>query len=104
MTDQRSSADPVERLSAEDGALLEFEALAWRRAALKEGAIRQRFGCSLARYYLRLNRLIDSPAALAAAPIVVKRLRRRRQAARQSGPGPARVGAPGADLPSGWVP
>jgi hypothetical protein len=64
------------RLTAEEMAVLTFERCQFRHAAAKEGAIRQRFGWSPTRYYHCLNRLIDLPAALAADPIAVKRLRR----------------------------
>ncbi|MDR1214831.1 MAG: DUF3263 domain-containing protein [Propionibacteriaceae bacterium] len=82
MTEQPEATDQGGRLSVDDIALLEFERRLWSRATVKEGAIRQRFGCSLARYYRRLGRLIDSPAALALDPSLVERLRRRRLAGR----------------------
>ena len=59
-------------------AILEFERSWWQQPGSKEGAIRRRFRLSSARYYQLLNRLIDSPAALRHAPMLVKRLRRLR--------------------------
>ena len=47
-------------------------------AGAKETAIRDRFGLSPTRYYQVLNALVDRPAALAADPLLVRRLRRLR--------------------------
>jgi len=67
-------------LSDRDRAILEFEA-EWRRhAGAKEEAIRAELGLSPARYYQLLGRLIDEVAALAYDPMLVKRLRRTRDA------------------------
>lgn len=41
-------------------------------------AIAERFGISPARYYQLLARLVDDPAAMAYDPLMVRRLRRRR--------------------------
>jgi hypothetical protein len=71
--------------------ILAFERQWWRFAGAKEQAIRELFGLSATRYYQALNALIDRPAALAADPMLVKRLRRlrttrqRARAARRSG-------------------
>ncbi len=67
-------------LSERDLRILEFERQWWRYAGAKEQAIRELFDCSATRYYQLLNTLIDSPAALAADPMLVKRLRRMRSA------------------------
>lgn len=69
-------------LSDRDRAILTFEKQWWRHAGSKEQAIRDRFQVSATRYYQMLNALLDSEAALAYEPEVVKRLRRLR-AARQ---------------------
>lgn len=69
-------------LSERDARILEFERQWWKYAGAKEQAIRELFDCSATRYYQLLNALIDDPAALAADPMLVKRLRRMR-AARQ---------------------
>ncbi len=61
-----------------DQALLDFEAdwPVWE--GRKEAAIAARFDFSSQRYYQRLHRLIDDPAALSYDPMTVRRLRRRR--------------------------
>ncbi|MDR1264299.1 MAG: DUF3263 domain-containing protein [Propionibacteriaceae bacterium] len=69
-------------LSGLEQAMLSFERRCWSRPIAKEQAIRERFSCSPAAYYQQLNRLIDRPAACAADPLTVKRLRRRREARR----------------------
>ncbi|MDQ1084610.1 MULTISPECIES: DUF3263 domain-containing protein [Microbacterium] len=65
-------------LSDRELAYLAFEG-EWRRhAGAKEEAIRAEFGVTPARYYQVLGRLIDTPEALAHDPMLVRRLRRRR--------------------------
>jgi len=58
--------------------ILAFESQWWKYAGAKEQAIRELFGMSATRYYQILNALIDKPEALAADPLLVKRLRRLR--------------------------
>ena len=58
--------------------LLDFEREWWRYGASKESGVKENFGISLSQYYERLNHLIDSDEALAAQPLLVKRLRRLR--------------------------
>jgi hypothetical protein len=72
------------RLSQRDRQMLAFERQWWRYAGAKEQAIRDLFGLSATRYYQILNALLDSPAALAADPMTVKRLRRLRTARQRS--------------------
>jgi hypothetical protein len=60
--------------------LLEFERNWWRHAGSKESAVRQLFNLTPSAYYQLLNNLIDKEAALMAQPILVKRLRRIRDA------------------------
>jgi hypothetical protein len=60
--------------------ILVFERQWWRHAGAKEEAIRSEFGLSAARYYQVLNALLDSPAAIVSDPMLVKRLRRLRDA------------------------
>ena len=67
-------------LSRRDSEMLAFERQWWRHAGAKETAIRERFGLSPTRYYQALNALVDQPAALAADPVLVRRLRRMRVA------------------------
>lgn len=75
-TAELHAADPV--LSDRDQAMLEFERQWWKFAGSKEEAIRQKFDMSGTRYFQILNELIDRPEALAADPLLVKRLRRMR--------------------------
>lgn len=60
--------------------ILAFEHRWWRHAGAKEQAIHDAFGISATRYYQLLNKLLDNPAALAAEPMLVGRLRRLRSA------------------------
>lgn len=70
-------------LSDRDRAFLAFEA-EWRRhGGAKEEAIRAEFDLPPARYYQLLGRLLDDPEALAHDPMLVRRLRRRRDDAAQ---------------------
>lgn len=68
-----------------DRAILDFEAqwfaAQWRRhTGAKEEAIRADLGLSPARYYQLLGRLIDTTEAQEHDPMLVKRLRRLRDA------------------------
>ncbi len=58
--------------------ILAFEGQWWKYAGAKEQAIRELFDMSATRYYQVLNALIDKPQALAADPLLVRRLRRLR--------------------------
>lgn len=60
--------------------ILEFERSWWQYAGAKESAIKELFDLTAPAYYQLLNDLIDREAALIAAPMLVKRLRRLRQA------------------------
>ncbi len=60
--------------------ILDFEANWWRYAGAKEAAIKELFDVSAPRFYQLLNDLIDRDDALFAAPMLVKRLRRLREA------------------------
>lgn len=66
-------------LTDDELAMLELEASWWKYAAVKESLVRDRFEISSTVYYARLNALIDCPEALAAAPLVVRRLQRLRE-------------------------
>jgi hypothetical protein len=68
------------QLSSREAEILEFERQWWRLAGAKEQAIRDRFGLTSTRYHQLLNALLDSPAALRADPMLVKRLQRIRSA------------------------
>lgn len=71
--------------------ILDFERKWWKYAGAKEEAIRSLFDLSPTRYYQVLNAIVDKPQALAADPMLVKRLRRlrmsrqRQRAARRLG-------------------
>jgi hypothetical protein len=82
-------------LSERELAVLGFERRWWRHAGAKEEAIRREFGLRPTAYYALLGRLLDNPAALAAEPLLVQRLRQQR-AARQR-----RRGSPTLEPPAG---
>jgi hypothetical protein len=65
-------------LSEREQGILAFETRWWKHAGAKEQAIRDTFGLSSTRYYQLLNGLLDNPAALAADPVLIGRLRRLR--------------------------
>ncbi|WP_183092267.1 DUF3263 domain-containing protein [Nocardioides stalactiti] len=69
---------PGDQLSDRDREILEFERQWWKYAGAKETAVRDKFDMSSTRYYQVLNALIDRPEALAADPLLVRRLRRLR--------------------------
>lgn len=74
-------------LSERDLEILQFERQWWKYAGAKEAAIKDLFDMSATRYYQVLNALIDNEAALAADPMLIKRLRRlrsKRQRTRQA--------------------
>jgi len=72
-------------LTLREAEMLAFERQWWKFAGAKEQAIRELFDLTATRYYQVLNTLIDRPAALAHDPMLVKRLRRTREARRRSG-------------------
>ena len=78
-------------LSERDRDILEFERQWWKYAGAKEQAVRDKFDMSSTRYYQVLNALVDRPEALAADPMLVKRLRRLR-ASRQKARAARRLG------------
>ena len=67
-----------------DRAILDFEREWWQHPGAKEDAIRQTFGLPPARYYQVLGKLMDSEAALAYDPMLIKRLQRVRDDRRSS--------------------
>ena len=71
-------------IEVEDLALLRFADGWWRSAAAREQAIRERFGMTPVRFYQRLAHLIETPAAAAAEPLLIARLKRIRDARRSS--------------------
>ncbi|WP_040799177.1 DUF3263 domain-containing protein [Nocardia higoensis] len=78
-------------LSRRELDILAFERQWWKYAGAKEEAIRELFGMSPTRYYQVLNAVVDRPEALAADPMLVKRLRRLR-ASRQKARAARRLG------------
>ncbi len=74
-----SEADGLTRRERE---ILAFERQWWKYAGSKEAAVKELFDISSTRYYQLLGKLVDRPEALAADPMLIKRLRRLR-AARQ---------------------
>jgi hypothetical protein len=72
------TGEAVPALGDRDREILEFERQWWKYAGAKETAIRESFDMSATRYYQVLNALIDRPEALAADPLLVRRLRRMR--------------------------
>ncbi|MGW0039103.1 DUF3263 domain-containing protein [Gordonia sp. NPDC003376] len=93
--DTTATADPHEvgpdGLSRREHDILSFERQWWKYAGAKEEAIKELFGLSATRYYQLLNALVDRPEALAADPMLVKRLRRLR-ASRQKARAARRLG------------
>lgn len=65
-------------LTAADHEILDFERSWWLDPGPKSAAIRHALSMSASTYYRRLNELIDDPAAAAADPLLVRRLRRDR--------------------------
>jgi hypothetical protein len=70
--------EPEGGLTARDLEILAFERQWWKYAGSKEQAIKELFDMSSTRYYQVLNALLDSPHALVADPMLIKRLRRMR--------------------------
>ena len=82
MPDGVDPPDPGQ-LDERSRALLDFERESWKLDIPKERAIRERFGFSPARYHQLLNRVLERPEALAYDPMLVRRLRRVRDARRR---------------------
>lgn len=82
MVDENTTGDDVRTsaLSERDRAILDFEQHAPLSAGAREAAIRRDLGLGVVRYQQLLNSLIDRPAALAYAPMLVGRLQRLRAA------------------------
>lgn len=88
MSSESSASEPVPSevalpgpqgaLTERDRRILALEGRTFRYVGAKERAIREEIGLSKVAYYVRLNALLDEPAALRAAPAVVNRLRARR--------------------------
>jgi hypothetical protein len=84
-------SEPTDGLTRREHDILAFERQWWKYAGSKEDAIKELFSMSATRYYQVLNALVDRPEALAADPMLVKRLRRLR-ASRQKARAARRLG------------
>ena len=71
-------------LTDRERAILDFESNWWTAPGPKEVAIVEKFELSGERYYRILSDLLESPAAEAYDPLVVKRLRRMRDRRRRA--------------------
>ena len=83
MGDDPDAAQGDGSLDERSRELLDFEREWWKHPGSKERAIRDRFGISAARYHQLINRLIDQANALSYDPMLVRRLRRLREARRR---------------------
>lgn len=83
MTDATAGKAGAPGLDDRARAILDLEREAWRLTVPKARAIRDRLGISVTRYHQLLGRLIDTPEALAYDPMLVRRLRRVRDARRR---------------------
>lgn len=84
---RRVSAQPLDpgvELDERTRAILDLERSWWQAPGTKERQIRERFGISTTRYHQLLMRAIDLPAALRYDPMLVRRLRRLREARRRT--------------------
>lgn len=70
----------TDELTDLERSILEFERQWWKYPGAKETEVRERFDLSATRYYQVLNVLIDRPEALVFDPMLVRRLRRLREA------------------------
>jgi hypothetical protein len=68
----------VKELDRREREILAFESQWWKYAGAKEQAVRELFDMSATRYYQVLNAILEKPEAMAADPLLVKRLRRLR--------------------------
>ena len=77
---EESSLQVQSLLSDLEVRILDFERQWWKYAGAKDAAIKELFQISAKVYYELLNNLIDRDDALAASPLLIKRLRRLREA------------------------
>ena len=76
------SADEQPGLSENEKRLLDFERSWWSAGTGRDDAVREQLGMSAADYHRAVNDLIDKPEALAYDGVLVRRLRRQRDARR----------------------
>ena len=77
---EESSLQVQSLLSDLEVRILDFERQWWKYAGAKDAAIKDLFQISAKEYYELLNNLIDREDALAASTLLIKRLRRLREA------------------------
>ena len=77
---EETSLQLTSTLSDLEVRILDFERQWWKYAGAKDAAIKELFNLSAKQYFELLNNLIDRPDALAASPLLIKRLRRLREA------------------------
>ncbi|MDZ5078927.1 DUF3263 domain-containing protein [Nesterenkonia sp. HG001] len=75
-----AAAGTAGQLSEQQKQILAMERQWWKYAGAKDQAISDELQISAVAYYQLLNQLIDSEAALVHDPMLVKRLRRQREA------------------------
>lgn len=83
VTPPQGQRAPAPELDDRSKRILDFEREAWRLDVPKARAIRERFGFSPTRYHQLLHRAVDHPGALAYDPMLVRRVRRLREARRR---------------------
>lgn len=83
MSDPAPMVVAMEPLTDLERQVLAFERRRWLNSGTREQAITDEFGLSATRYHQLLMHLLDKPAALAADPMLVKRLRRLRSTRRR---------------------
>lgn len=93
----RGDSAQLEGLSDRDRRILALEGRTFRYVGAKERHIREQLGMTPTSYFVRLNALLDQPAALREAPAVVHRLRARRVSSHES------AGDRSGDAPTGRV-
>lgn len=83
---ERSGDDSelADGLTRREHDILAFERQWWKYSGSKEDAIKELFSMSATRYYQVLNTVVDKPEAMAADPMLVKRLRRLRASRQKS--------------------
>jgi len=69
----------IQSLSDLEMRILDFEATPWQRGTKADG-IAELFDLSASRYYELLNGILDKDSAVHYSPLLVKRLRRLREA------------------------
>lgn len=73
-------ATVVVMLAESDRAVLDLAARTYRHEGAREQAVHDELGMTATRFYQRVNVLLDNPDAYVAEPVLIKRLRRVRQA------------------------